>query len=223
MENASLKKYLAELIGTFALVFCGTGSIIVDQQSGGALGLVGISFAFGIVVIAVIYIFGNISGAHINPAVTIALMVAKVTSKIDALFYILAQISGACLASLVLKLMFPENLTLGATLPSGEMLPSFLMEFILTFLLMLTIFGITAHKEFSSVAGLIIGLFVTGIILFAGPVSGGSFNPARSLAPAMVSGNLTSVWIYLIAPTLGALTATSVWKVFTFEKQKVVQ
>ena len=94
MENASLKKYLAELIGTFALVFCGTGSIIVDQQSGGAIGLVGISFAFGIIVIAVIYIFGNISGAHINPAVTIALMVAKVTSKIDALFYILAQISG---------------------------------------------------------------------------------------------------------------------------------
>lgn len=223
MENASLKKYLAELIGTFALVFCGTGSIIVDQQSGGTLGLVGISFAFGIIVIAVIYIFGNISGAHINPTVTIALMVAKVTSKIDALLYILAQISGAFLASLLLKLMFPENLTLGATLPSGEMLPSFLMEFILTFFLMLTIFGATGHKEFSSVAGLIIGFFVTGIILFAGPVSGGSFNPARSLAPAMVSGNLTSVWIYLIAPTLGALTATSVWKVFTFEKQKVVQ
>ena len=223
MENASLKKYLAELIGTFALVFCGTGSIIVDQQSGGAIGLVGISFAFGIIVIAVIYIFGNISGAHINPAVTIALMVAKATSKIDALFYILAQISGAFLASLLLKLMFPENLTLGATLPSGEVFPSFLMEFILTFFLMLTIFGATAHKEFSSVAGLIIGFFVTGIILFAGPVSGGSFNPARSLAPAMVSGNLTSVWIYLIAPTLGAIAATFVWKVFTFEKQKIGQ
>ena len=223
MENASLKKYLAELIGTFALVFCGTGSIIVDQQSGGAIGLVGISFAFGIIVIAVIYIFGNISGAHINPAVTIALMVAKATSKIDALFYILAQISGAFLASLLLKLMFPENLTLGATLPSGEVFPSFLMEFILTFFLMLTIFGATAHKEFSSVAGLIIGFFVTGIILFAGPVSGGSFNPARSLAPAMVSGNLNSIWIYLIAPTLGAIAATFVWKVFTFEKQKIGQ
>ena len=223
MENASLKKYLAELIGTFALVFCGTGSIIVNQQSGGALGLVGISFAFGIIVIAVIYIFGNISGAHINPAVTIALMVAKATSKIDALFYILAQISGAFLASLLLRYTFPENLTLGATLPSGELLPSFLMEFILTFFLMLTIFGATAHKEFSSVAGLIIGFFVTGIILFAGPVSGGSFNPARSLAPAMVSGNLTSVWIYLIAPTLGAIAATFVWKVFTFEKQKIGQ
>lgn len=214
MESINLKKYLAEFIGTFALVFCGTGAIIVNEFSQGALGLVGISFAFGIIVAAVIYIFGTISGAHINPAVTIALLIAKITSKTDAIFYILAQISGAFLASFLLKLMFPENLTLGATLPSGEILPTFLIELILTFFLMLTIFGVTAQKEFSSIAGLIIGLLVTGIILFADPISGGSFNPARSLAPAIVSGNLSSLWVYLLAPILGAIGATFVWKIF---------
>lgn len=214
MKSINLKKYLAEFLGTFALVFCGTGAIIVNEFSQGALGLVGISFAFGIIVTAVIYIFGTISGAHINPAVTIALLIAKITSKIDAIFYILAQISGAFLASFLLQLMFPENLTLGATLPSGEILPIFLIELILTFFLMLTIFGVTSKKEFTSIAGLIIGLLVTAIILFAGPISGGSFNPARSLAPAIVSGNLSSLWVYLLAPILGAVGATFVWKIF---------
>lgn len=216
MENINLKKYFAEFIGTFALVFCGTGAIVVNDFSHGALGLVGICLAFGIIVMAMIYVFGHISGAHINPAVTIAFLIGKLISKIDAFFYILAQIFGAFLASLLLKLMFPENLTLGATLPSGGILPSFLFEFVLTFFLMLTIFGVTARKEFSSFVGLIIGLLVTGISLFASPISGGSFNPARSLAPAIVSGNISALWLYLVAPILGAITATLVWKIFSF-------
>lgn len=219
MKNNDFKKYLAEFIGTFALVFCGTGAIIVNEKSQGALGLVGISFAFGIIVAAVIYIFGTFSGAHINPAITIALLIGKLTSKKHAVFYILAQILGALLASGLLKFMFPENQNLGATIPSGEILPSFLIEFVLTFFLMLSIFGVSAKKAYSSIAGLIIGLVVTGIILFAGPVSGGSFNPARSLAPAIVSGNLTALWIYIVAPILGAITATYVWKIFITESE----
>lgn len=207
-----MKKYIAELIGTFALVFCGTGAIIVNDQSNGSLGLVGIALAFGIIVTAIIYIFGNISGSHINPSVTIALLIGKVLSKKEALRYVLAQVLGAILASGLLKLLFTENVSLGATRPAGGLLQSFVLEFILTFFLMLTILGVESKKDQSNIAGLIIGLFVAGIILFAGPISGGSFNPARSFAPAIVSGNITALWIYITAPTIGAITAMVVWK-----------
>lgn len=209
-----MKKYLAEFIGTFALVFCGTGAIIVNEQTNGSLGLIGIALTFGIIISAMIYVFGNISGTHINPSVTIALVIGKLTSKREAVFYISAQILGAVLASGLLKLMFAKNLTLGITIPSGNLLQSFILEFVLTFFLMLTILGVTSKKEFSSLAGLIIGLVVTGIILFAGPISGGSFNPARSLAPAIVSGNFTALWIYITAPTLGTIVAMLIWKSF---------
>ena len=207
-----MKKYIAELIGTFALVFCGTGAIIVNDQSNGSLGLVGIALAFGIIVTAIIYIFGNISGSHINPSVTIALLIGKVISKKEALMYVLAQVLGAILASGLLKLLFTENVSLGATRPAGGLLQSFVLEFILTFFLMLTILGVESKKDQSNIAGLIIGLFVAGIILFAGPISGGSFNPARSFAPAIVSGNITALWIYITAPTIFAITAMVVWK-----------
>lgn len=207
-----MKKYIVEFIGTFALVFCGTGAIIVNEQTNASLGLIGIALTFGIIISAMIYVFGNISGTHINPSVTIALVIGKLTSSKDGSFYIFAQILGSILASVLLKFLFAENLTLGATIPTGELLQSFILEIVLTFFLMLTILGVTSKKEFSNVAGLIIGIVVTGIILFAGPISGGSFNPARSLAPAIVSGNLTALWIYLIAPTLGAIVAMFVWK-----------
>lgn len=208
-----MKRYIAEGLGTFALVFCGTGALIVNEQSNGSLGLIGIALAFGIIVTAMIYVFGNISGTHINPAVTIALVVGKLTTKKDAAFYILAQLVGAILASSLLKIMFPENETLGGTVPSGDFLQSFILEAVLTFFLMLTILGVTARKGFSSVAGLVIGLVVTGIILFAGPISGGSFNPARSIAPAILSGKFTALWIYIVAPILGAVAAMLVWKI----------
>lgn len=214
LTHTEIKKYIAEFIGTFALVFCGTGAIIVNQESGGSLGLVGISAAFGIIVSAVIYIFGSISGAHINPAVTIALRLGKLTTSKDAVFYIGAQILGALLASGVLKLLFLDNLTLGATLPSGHVLQSFTIELILTFFLMLTVFGVSSKKEYAAIAGLLIGLVITGIILIAGPISGGSFNPARSIAPAIVSGNLTALWIYISAPILGAILAVIIWRFF---------
>ncbi|WP_440881492.1 MIP/aquaporin family protein [Tenacibaculum sp. C7A-26P2] len=207
-----MNKYISECIGTFALVFCGTGTIIVNEQYGANLGLFGIASAFGLIVCAMIYIFGSFSGAHINPSVTIALAVGKLISKKKALFYIIAQLTGAFLASGVLTCIFSKNTTLGATIPSGDLLLSFVLEFILTFFLMLTILGVTSKKEYSSVAGLIIGLVVTGIILMAGPISGGAFNPARSLAPAFFSGNMSAIWIYITAPTLGAILAMLTWK-----------
>ena len=210
-----MKKYIAEFIGTFALVFCGTGAIIVNEQSNGSLGLIGIALVFGIIISAMIYVFGNSSGAHINPSVTIALVIGKLMTKKEASFYILAQIFGAILASRLLRFTFPKSLTLGTTIPTGDLLQSFILEFVLTFFLMLTILAITSKKEFSNMAGLIIGLVVTGIILFAGPISGGSFNPARSLAPAIVSVNFTALWIYITAPTSGAIAAMLTWKTFS--------
>lgn len=210
-----MKKYFAEYLGTFALVFCGTGAIIIDQHSNGSLGLVGIALAFGLIITAMIYIFGPISGTHINPAVTISLMVSRKIEITVGIFYIIAQVIGAISASSVLHLMFPDNLSLGATMPSGSIVQSFVMEFITTFFLMLTILGVTSQKkEEASLSGLIIGLTVVGLILIAGPISGGSFNPARSIGPALISGKYTSLWIYLVAPIFGAVMATLSWELF---------
>ncbi len=209
-----MKKYLAEFIGTFALVFCGTGAVIVNQQTNGSLGLIGIAATFGIIVFAMIYIFGSISGTHINPAVTISLAIGKLMPKNDVLGYLAAQITGAIVASSFLLILFPSNQSLGGTIPSRSLQQSFSIEFILTFFLMLTILAVTTKKETATIAGLIIGLVVTGIILFAGPISGGSFNPARSLSPALISGNLTALWIYITAPIFGAILAMIVWKRF---------
>lgn len=213
-----MKKYLAEFIGTFALVFVGTGAVIVNQETNGTLGLIGIAFTFGFTVSSMIYALGFFSGIHINPAVTIATLIGRSISRRDAFFYIITQVWGALLASISLKIMFPDALTLGETLPSGSVVQTFVLEFILTFFLMLTILGVSSKKEFSNVAGLIIGLMVTGIILFAGPISGGSFNPARSFAPAIVSGNIASLWVYLTAPILGAIAAVLLWKTFNTQK-----
>jgi aquaporin Z len=213
-----MKKYIAELIGTFALVFCGTGAVVVNSLSDGGLGLIGVSMAFGIIITAMIYVFGSISGTHINPAVTIALAVGKLMPKKDVLGYVLAQILGAFLASGLLYLIFPTTQTLGETLPSGGVMPSFILELILTFFLMLTILGITSKKEHSHLAGIIIGVFIVGAILIAGPISGGSFNPARSIAPAIISGNFYTLWIYIIAPIIGSVLAMLLWKFMNKEK-----
>lgn len=206
-----MKKYIAEGIGTFALLLCGTGSIIVDQSSNGAVGLVGIALAFGFIVMAMIYVFGNTSGTHINPAVTIALALSGRMSKREVPGYILAQTIGAILASGSLHLMFPTNELLGGTYPSGSEMQSFIMEFILTFFLMITIMGVTSSEKDSSLVGIVIGLALIGLIFVGGPISGGSYNPARSLAPAVFSGNYTSLWIYMIAPVLGAICAVFTW------------
>ncbi|MBK6700806.1 MAG: MIP family channel protein [Saprospiraceae bacterium] len=208
-----MKRYIAEILGTFALVFCGTGAIIINQQSSGAITHVGIAMTFGLIVMAMIYALGHISGAHLNPAVTIAFTLAKKFKAKQVTPYIISQLAGAFLASFVLNYLFPTNEFLGATIPSGTPLQSFILECILTFFLMLVIIHVaTGSKEQGMFAGLAIGSTVLLEAMFAGPVSGASMNPARSLAPAIVSGHMEHLWVYLTATILGAALAIPIWK-----------
>ena len=209
-----MNRYVAELIGTFALVFCGTGAIVINEQTNGAVSHVGIAITFGLIVMAMIYSLGNISGAHLNPAVTIAFTFAG-RFKLKQVFpYITSQLAGAFLASITLKYLFPSNETLGATLPAGTEMQSFILEFILTFFLMLVIINVaTGSKEQGMFAGLAIGSTVLLEAMFAGPVSGASMNPVRSISPAIVSGHLEHLWIYIVAPTAGASFAIPVFRI----------
>ncbi len=208
-----MKKYVAEVIGTFALVFCGTGAIVIDQTTGGSIGHLGISITFGLIVLAMIYAIGDISGAHLNPAVTIGFTLAKRMEAKEAVPYIVAQGGGAFLASFCLKILFPLNQALGSTLPSGSEGQSFVLEVILTFFLMFVILNVsTGAKEKGITAGIAIGATVALDALFAGPICGASMNPARSLAPAILSGNTHALWIYLCAPVLGASMAAVAMK-----------
>jgi len=209
-----MKKYYAEALGTFALVFCGTGAIIINQESGGAITHVGIAFTFGLIVMVMIYALGPVSGAHLNPAVTIAFTIAKRFPAKEIFPFVLSQTIGAFLASFALRMMFPENDLLGSTLPAGSELQSFMLEAILTFFLMLVIIQVaTGSKEQGMFAGLAIGSTVLLEAMFAGPVCGASMNPIRSLSPAVVSGHLEHLWIYLSAPMLGAALAVGSWKI----------
>jgi aquaporin Z len=203
-----MKRYLSEFIGTFALVFAGTGAIIINSASNGAVTHVGIAMTFGLVVLAMIYTFGDVSGAHLNPAVTIAFSAARRFSRRDVPAYLTAQIAGAFAASGLLRVLFPTDVKLGTTFPAGSEMQSFILEFVLTFILMLVILSVsTGAKEKGITAGVAIGAVIALEAMFAGPICGASMNPARSLAPAIVSGNLAHLWIYLVAPSLGALLA----------------
>ena len=207
-----MRRYAAELIGTYALVFAGTGAIVINEQTG-ALGHIGVAATFGLIVLAMIYAFGDLSGAHLNPAVTIGFVVAKRFPLKEAAPYIVAQLGGAVLASLTLRLLFPENTTLGATFPTGSEMQSFILEALLTYFLMLVILQVShGSKETGLMAGIAIGAMVGLEALFAGPICGASMNPARSIAPALVSGELRALWIYIVAPVIGALLATGTWK-----------
>jgi len=211
-----LKKYVAELIGTFALVFCGTGAMVIDHVTKGSVTHVGVAFTWGLVVMSLIYALGELSGAHINPAVSIAFTIAGRFQKKFLIPYIISQLAGAILASLTLKLLFPTDQLLGATLPSGSAIQSFVLESLLTFFLMLIILHVaTGSKEQGMMAGIAIGAVVLLEAMFAGPVCGASMNPARSLAPALVSGHLEYIWVYLLATPLGAIAAIPVWKYLT--------
>jgi aquaporin Z len=207
-----MRKYLAEAIGTFALVFCGTGAIIINQESGGAVTHAGIAVTFGLIVSAMIYALGDISGAHLNPAVTLAFWVAKKFPVKEVLPYVTSQAVGAFMASGVLRFLFPTNQMLGATMPAGVEMQSFVLELILTFILMFVIIHVaTGSKEQGMFAGIAIGSVVLLEAMFAGPICGASMNPIRSLAPAIVSGHLEHLWLYLIAPVVGASLAIFAW------------
>jgi aquaporin NIP len=209
-----MRKYYSEIIGTFALVFCGTGAIIINQETSGTITHAGIAFTFGLIVMVMIYTLGPISGAHLNPAVTIAFSVAKRFPAKQILPYIISQGVGALLASFTLKLLFPSNELLGATMPRGSELQSFALETILTFFLMFVIIHVaTGSKEQGMFAGLAIGSTVLLEAMFAGPICGASMNPIRSFSPAVVSGHLEHLWIYLTAPVIGAVLAILVWNI----------
>jgi aquaporin Z len=209
----AMKKYLAEFIGTFALVFFGTGAIIVNQETHGAISHAGIALTFGLIVAAMIYSLGNISGAHLNPAVTFGFWIAKKFPGKEITPYIIAQLAGAFAASGVLKIMFPANEILGSTLPLNSAMQSWTLEIILMFFLMLVILQV-AHgsKEQGMFAGIAIGSVVLLEALFAGPICGASMNPARSLSPAIVSGHTEHLWVYLTAPFIGTGIAVGAWK-----------
>jgi aquaporin NIP len=208
-----MKKYFAEFIGTFALVFCGTGAIIINNETHGVISHAGIAVTFGLIVAAMIYSLGNISGAHLNPAVTIGFWIAKTFPGKEILPYIIAQLAGAFFASGILKLMFPADVFLGATLPKNSEMQSWALELILTFILMLVILNVAkGSKEQGMFAGLAIGSVVLLEAMFAGPICGASMNPARSLAPAIVSGHAEHLWVYLTAPFAGAVIAVFTWK-----------
>ncbi|MES2440243.1 MAG: aquaporin [Verrucomicrobiota bacterium] len=203
-----MKRLLAEFLGTFILVFAGTGAIVVNETSGGVIGHAGIALVFGLVVLAMIHTFGDVSGAHFNPAVTLGFAAAGRFAWKDVPGYALSQFAGAFAASLTLKVLFPNNQSLGATLPAGGAAQSFILEIILTVILMLVILSVsTGAKEKGITAGIAIGAVVALEAMFAGPISGASMNPARSLAPAVVSGNFQHLWLYPVATILGALIA----------------
>lgn len=215
---ADMKNYISELIGTFALVFCGTGAIVIDQEYG-TVTHVGIAITFGLIVMSMIYALGDVSGAHLNPAVSIAFSVAGKFPVRQLPPYIISQVTGAILASVMLRFLFPGNELLGGTYPAGSDVQSFVMELILTFFLALVILNV-AHgsKEQGMFAGLAIGSVVALEAMFAGPVTGASMNPARSLAPAVVSGHLNSLWVYLSAPVAGAILAVPIHNYFQSKK-----
>lgn len=200
-----MKKYIAEVVGTFCLVFSGTGAIVINDVSGGTVTHLGVALTFGLVVMAMIYALGDVSGAHMNPAVTTGFWLSRRFPGRAVIPYIASQLAGALLASALLRAMFLSHATLGATRPAGSALQSFVLETVLTAMLMFVILAVSSGaKEKGLMAGIAVGGVVGLEALFAGPICGASMNPARSLAPAVVSGNLAALWIYLTAPLLGA-------------------
>lgn len=207
-QVTALARLSAELLGTFMLVFAGTGAIVIDQQTGGALGTTGIALVFGLTVMGVIAAFGDISGAHINPAVTLAFWAARRFPGSLVVPYLLAQCAGAVSASLCLAVWFGAESGLGVTLPRQGVAAAVGFELLMSGFLMLVILGV-AHgaRERGLLAAVTIGGVVGLEAAFGGPVSGASMNPARSLAPALVGGQLQHLWLYLLVPVVGMLLA----------------
>jgi aquaporin NIP len=202
------QRLLAEFIGTFVLVFAGTGAAVVNDVSHGAITHPGVALTFGLVVLSLIYALGEISGAHFNPAVTLGFAAAGRFPAADVPGYLAAQLAGAFAASGLMKVLFPGHERLGATLPAGPVAQSFVLEVVLTWFLMLVILRVSyGSKEKGITAGIVVGAVIGLEAMFGGPISGASMNPARSLAPAAVSGQWHAWWIYILAPVLGAVLA----------------
>ncbi len=208
MNNAvSLPRRLgAEFVGTFALVFAGAGAIVIDATQHGAITHVGVAATFGLVIMVMIYAVGHISGGHFNPGVTLAFAAARHFPLRDVAPYWLAQFAAAIGAAVVLRMMFGDVVDLGATQPAGSMMQSFWLELILTFGLMFVIIAVaTDTRAAGQAAAIAIGGTVGLEAMFGGPISGASMNTARSLGPALVSGQFHALWLYAVAPPIGAI------------------
>ncbi len=204
---------LAEFVGTFGLVFAGCGAIMVDRLSGGQVTHIGVGLVFGLVIVAMIYATGHLSGAHFNPAVTLGFVLARHFPLRSLVGYWLAQVTGAIAASVFLRFTLGDVAQLGATEPTGSVWQSFAFEALLTFFLMFVIMAVaTDTRAVGQAAALAIGATVGLEAIFAGPISGASMNPARSLAPALVGGTWSALWIYLTAPFLGAALAALTYR-----------
>lgn len=202
----TLHRAMAEALGTFGLVFAGCGAIVSNAITGGAVGHVGISLTFGLIIMTMIYALGHISGAHFNPAVTLAFVATRHFPLALAPVYLAAQLAGALAASASLRLLFGPVARLGTTLPRGSTGQSVVLEGLLTFLLMFVIMAVaTDTRAVGQAAAIAIGGTVGLEALFAGPISGASMNPARSLGPALIAGAWQAQWIYVVGPLLGAL------------------
>ena len=212
MQAGFARSLLAEAIGTFALVFAGCGAIMVDAKTH-ALGHVGVAICFGLVIMVMIYAVGHISGAHFNPAVTLAFATSRHFPALRVPAYWAAQLAGALAAALVLRTSLGDVAHVGATLPSGSDGQALLWEGVLTFFLMFVIIAVaTDTRAVGEAAAIAIGGTVGLDAMFGGPITGASMNPARSLGPAIAAGDLTSVWVYLTAPFLGAVAAAAAYR-----------
>ena len=207
-----MRALVAEAIGTFALVFAGCGAIVVDAKTG-ALGHLGVALTFGLVIMVMIYALGHVSGAHFNPAVTFAFALSRHFPRSRALGYWAAQIVGALAAAAIVRGSLGYHAHDGATLPSGSQGQAFLWELVLSFFLMFVIMAVaTDARAVGEAAAIAVGGTVGLDALFGGPVTGASMNPARSLAPALVSGDLHALWLYLVAPPLGTALAALTYR-----------
>lgn len=213
---SSIRKYVAELIGTFVLVFlaCGTAAVVGCDAVNGA-GYLLTALAFGLVIVAMAYSIGNVSGCHINPAVSIAMLVSGKMSVKDFIGYVVAQFAGATAGAGALAAFVGKESGLGANgLYNGSVGSSIAIEIILTFIFVLAILGVTSKKEYSSVAGLVIGFALTLVHILGISFTGTSVNPARSFGPALFVGGaaLKNVWVFIVAPLAGGILAALVWR-----------
>lgn len=226
--NKELQKYIAELIGTFIFVFIGAGSILANDFSKSALGLVGIAFAHGLALLSIIYATAHISGAHINPAVTTTMWVTKRLETGRAVMYIISQLIGASIAGFLLKIIFigaPTKLHLGVTdIALGiPVMGAILIEAILTFFLVFTIFGATDKRAPPGHFGIAIGVVLIFDILFGGTLTGASMNPARTFGPAIASNYFVNHSVYWIGPIIGGVIAGLIYEYFLAERKKKVE
>ena len=207
------RRLVAEGLGTFALVLAGTGAVVANDLSGGAVTHVGVAFAFGAIVMLMVIAFGPVSGAHLNPAVTFGFVVARTFAAREAPAYVAAQCGGAVLASLTLRLLYPDAATYGETVPIGAAVPALVLETLLTGLLMGVILVCAlGHRLSAFAAGLSIGGTVALCALFGGPLTGASMNPARTLGPAIVAARLDVLWLYVLGPLAGAGLAVPLFR-----------